>query len=131
MASNWIPVRERQPEDEEWVQVMTQDGTIYPAYFKNNKWIPIFRGGLVEQLMHGKVAYWYPHEIGYPYVQCKCGSFYLQVEGRKECPVCASFGLSEPKTEEKPKKASKAPKKPAEKEEIPFADEPTDEDLIF
>lgn len=131
MADKWIPVRDSLPETEEWVQVQTQDGTVYPAFFKNNKWSPLFRGGLVEHLMHGKVAYWQPHDNGYPYVQCKCGNFYLQAEGRKECPICASFGLTEPKTDKKPKKTAK----PAESEDVPFADMPVtavaDDDLII
>lgn len=114
MADNWIPVRDSDnlPTDDEWVQVQTQDGTVYPAQYKNNKWVPLFRGGIVDQLMHGKVAYWQPHDIGYPYVQCKCGNFYLQAEGRKHCPICASFGI----TEAEEKKTKKKPK------EIPFTD---------
>ena len=128
MADKWIPVRDSLPETDEWVQVQTQDGTVFPASYVGNKWIPIFRGGLVEHLMHGKVAYWSPHEVGYPYVQCKCGSFYLQGEGRKECPICAQFGIKEEKVEEKPKKAPKAVKKPVESKEIPFTD---DEEVIF
>ena len=95
MVDNWIPARDRLPEDEEWKIVQTQDGTVYPASFVNNKWVPIFRGGLVEHLMHGRVAYWQDAPAGYPYVQCKCGSFYLQAEGRKECPICASFHVEE------------------------------------
>lgn len=120
MADKWIPVRENLPETNEWVVVQTQDGTVYPATFEKNKWSPLFRGGLVEQLMHGKVAYWMPHENGYPYVQCKCGNFYLQAEGRKTCPICASFGIEE-KVEEKPKKKPK-------KEEIPFSEPPKEDD---
>lgn len=132
MADNWIPVRDALPEDKEWVQVQTQDGTVFPAYYEKNKWIPIFRGGVVEHLMHGKVAYWLPHKVGFPYVQCKCGNFYLQAEGRKECPICAQFGISEPKVEEKPKKASKPAKKPVEAEEIPFTELPSiEEEVIF
>ena len=133
MADKWIPVRESLPETDEWVQVQTQDGTVFPASYQGNKWVPIFRGGLVEHLMHGKVAYWCPHEIGYPYVQCRCGSFYLQAEGRKECPICASFGVSEPKVEDKPKKAPKAVKKPVETEQIPFAEPAVEDDdeVIF
>ena len=133
MADNWIPVRDRLPEDEEWVEVQTQDGTVYPASYIKNKWTPIFRGGLVEHLMHGKVAYWKPHEVGYPYVQCKCGTFYLQAEGRKECPVCASFGITEEK-EEKPKRQRKPKEKPKEEklEEIPFAENDLlDDDLLL
>ena len=135
MASNWIPVRDQLPETEEWVVVQTQDGTVYPAEFKKNVWVPLFRGGLVEQLMHGKVAYWMPHEVGFPYVQCKCGSFFLQAEGRKECPVCVAFGLTAEKPKEKtvkPKKEKVEEKKEEPQEEIPFADVPNvEEDLIF
>ena len=112
--SEWIPVRDALPEDEEWVQVQTQDGTVYPACYKKNTWSPLFRGGLVEQLLHGKVAYWQPRAIGFPYVQCKCGKFFLQAEGRKMCPVCSAFGI-----EEKPKKKKEKPV-----EEVPFT-EPT------
>ena len=126
MAKNdaWIPVREQLPESAEWVLVQTQDGTVYPATYTNNKWVPLFRGGLVEQLMHGKVAYWQPHAVGYAYVQCKCGNFYLQAEGRTECPICASFNL---------KPVAKAPVKVEEvKEEVldelPFAE--SEEDLL-
>ena len=122
MEDNWIPVRDRLPETEEWVQVQTQDGTIYPAQCKNNQWYTMYRGGLVEQMFHGKVAYWQPHAIGYPYVQCKCGTFYLQAEGRKSCPVCASFGIS---VEEKPKKPKKEPKKEQKK------DDSTEDDIPF
>lgn len=118
---SWIPVREALPETDEWVIAQTQDGSIYPATYINNKWSPLFRGGLVEQLMHGKVAYWQPHAVGYPYVQCQCGNFYLQAEGRKECPVCASF---HPKKEEpKEPKKSKGKETPPVEEEIPFADD--------
>lgn len=124
MSDKWIPVRERFPEDNEWVQVQTQDGTVFPAQYLNNKWTPLFRGGLVEQLLHGKVAYWQPHESGYPYVQCKCGSFYLQAEGRKSCPICAAFGIEQKKEEPKPKKE---PKKKKE-EEIPFSEPPKPDD---
>lgn len=124
MADNWIPVRDKLPETDEWVIVQTQDGTVYPAVYNGNKWSPLFRGGLVEQLMHGKVAYWQEHAVGYPYVQCKCGSFYLQAEGRKDCPICASF-----KPKEEPKKRTpKAKEQP--KEEIPFAEKANDDDLL-
>lgn len=118
---SWIPVRENLPEDAEWVLAQTQDGTVYPAIFKNNAWSPLFRGGLVEQLMHGKVAYWQPHEAGYPYVQCQCGSFYLQAEGRKECPICASFHPKK-ETPKATKRASKGKETPSE-EEVPFTDD--------
>lgn len=134
MESNWIPVREELPDTDEWVQAQTQDGTVYPAHFKDNKWIPLFRGGLVEHLMHGKVVYWLPHTIGYPYVQCKCGKMFLQAEGRKECPICATFNIAEPepKPEKKPRKA-KPESKPAE-EEIPFTDaniKSDDDEYVF
>ena len=112
MVDNWIPVREpERPEPDEWVQVMTQDGTVYPAQFKKNQWVPLFRGGLVEHLMHGKVAYWQPHADGYPYVQCQCGSFYLQAEGRSECPICAAFHIEpvKPEPKKKPKKVVEEP----------------------
>jgi len=124
--AKWIPVRDKLPEDEEWVQVQTQDGTVYPAQYTKNKWVPLFRGGLVEHLMHGKVAFWYPHEIGYPYVQCKCGNFYLQVEGKKECPICVSFGLTEEKAKPKKKKEEPKPKE----EELPFAEVLPEEDNL-
>ena len=130
----WIPVREQLPETDEWVQAQTQDGTIYPACYKDNKWSPLFRGGLVEQLFHGKVAYWQPHDIGYPYVQCKCGSFYLQAEGRKECPVCASMGISTTPTEKKSPKTKKSAKQAVDAEELPFSDKPDDgeiEDMLI
>lgn len=129
MVDNWIPVRVRTPEDEEWKIVMTQDGTLYPASFKNNKWVPLFRGGVVEQLLHGRVAYWQDTPESYPYVQCECGSFYLQVNGNQECPMCASFrGVpkEEPKEDQPKEKKTRKPKdKPAEQpanEEIPFTD---------
>lgn len=123
--AKWIPVRDSLPETDEWVQVQTQDGTVYPACYIGNKWSPLFRGGAVDQLMHGKVAYWLPHETGYPYVQCRCGAFYLQIEGKKECPICASFGVKE--EEKKPKRKKEEPKEEP-KEEIPFAEEqPTDD----
>ena len=126
MADNWIPARDRLPETEDWVVVQTQDGTVYPAVYAKNKWSPLFRGGLVEQLMHGKVAYWQEHADGYPYVQCRCGTFYLQAEGRKECPVCASFHPEKEVKKESPKRATKGketPEEPESAEEIPFADE--------
>ena len=131
MADKWIPVRERLPEDEEWVQVQTQDGTIYPAKYVKNTWSPLFRGGLVEHLMHGKVAYWAPHEVGYPYVQCKCGSFYLQAEGRKDCPICATLrGNEKKKPKEEPKAEPKVEPKEEVKEEIPFTDDLEDLALL-
>ena len=124
--SEWIPVRDQLPETDDWVQVQTQDGTVYPASYKNNQWIPIFRGGTVEHLMHGKVAYWLPRAVGYPYVQCKCGQFYLQAEGRKTCPVCASFGIEQ----DKPKKPRKPKEEKVEEkvEEVPF-EEPMPDDI--
>lgn len=127
---NWIPVREQlpdemNPKEYHWVQVQTQDGTVFPAQYVRGQWMPLFRGGLVDQLMHGKVAYWMPHEQGYPYVQCKCGKFYLQAEGRKTCPVCASFGI----VEEKPKKP-RAKKEEPKVEEIPFTEELSEDMLI-
>ena len=134
---NWIPVRDTDKlaniNPEEWVQVQTQDGTVYPAFYKDNKWVPLFRGGLIDHLMHGKVAYWCPHEKSYPYVQCQCGSFFLQAEGRKYCPVCASMlGVNiEPKKESpKPKKAKK---EPPVAEQVPFEEPPIeeDDDLLF
>ena len=115
MADNWIPVRESVPDNDEWKNVMTSDGTVYPAVYKDNKWKALFRGGDVELLMHGKVLYWQDHPQGYSYVQCKCGAMFLQAEGRKECPICSAF-----KGAEKPKK-KKA-------EEIPFS-EPVDKDI--
>ena len=129
MADNWIPVREVEKladiKEDEWVIVQTQDGTVYPAQYIRNKWSPLFRGGLVEQLMHGKVAYWQRHPVGYPYVQCKCGSFFLQAEGRTDCPVCASFnvpqqGIKEPIPKKEP---------PKEEDEIPFMED--DLDTLF
>ena len=126
---NWIPVREQLPENEEWVQAQTQNGTVLPAVFKNNQWYQwssLRSSSLIEQLMQGKVAYWQPRAVGYAYVQCKCGSFYLQAEGRKTCPVCTAFGI-----EEKPKREPK--KKKAEEEEIPFNEPPADnlEDMLI
>ena len=118
MVDNWIPARDRLPEDEEWKIVQTQDGTVYPASFVNNKWVPIFRGGLVEHLMHGRVAYWQDAPAGYPYVQCKCGSFYLQAEGRKECPICASFHVEETVKPEPKRRKKELPKEEA----MPFTD---------
>ena len=136
MEDKWIPVREELPETDDWVQVQTQDGTIYPATFKNNKWVPLFRGGLVEQLMHGKVAYWLPHAQSYPNVQCRCGRYFLQKDGSKTCPICANLYVATHQTTEKPKKAPKAVKQPVEAVELPFAEEednpPVDEeDIIF
>lgn len=126
----WIPLRDALPETTEWVQVMTQDGTVFPAQYINNKWSPLFRGGLVDHLMHGKVAYWQPHEKGYPYVQCQCGSFYLQAEGRKECPICASFrGKITNEQSAEPKRTRKKEVKVEKEEPVPFSD-PLDESLI-
>lgn len=130
MTDNWIPVRERLPETEDWVLVQTQDGTVYPASYIKNTWSPLFRGGLVEQLMHGKVAYWQEHAVGYPYVQCACGSFYLQAEGRKECPICASFHQPKEVKKETPKRASKGKETPVKPEEVPFSDLPTEDDIL-
>lgn len=128
---NWIPVREQlpdemNPKEYHWVQVQTQDGTVFPAQYVRGQWMPLFRGGLVDQLMHGKVAYWMPHEQGYPYVQCKCGKFYLQAEGRKTCPVCASFGIVEAEKPKKPRAKKEEPKV----EELPFTEELSEDMLI-
>ena len=121
--TDWIPVRDSLPETDEWVLAQTQDGTVYPAIYRNNawyQWSSLKSSSLIEQLMHGKVAYWLPKTNGYPYVQCQCGQFYLQAEGRKTCPICASFGI-EP---EKPKKPRKPKEEPVE--EIPFDEPPTE-----
>jgi len=129
MTDHWIPVREKLPETEDWVLIQTQDGTVYPAVYAKNKWSPLFRGGLVEHLMHGKVAYWQEHAEGYPYVQCKCGAFYLQAEGRKECPICASFHPEKESKKETPKRATKGKETPEKPEKLPF--EPEDEEDIL
>ncbi len=122
MADNWIPVREQLPEDSDWKIVQTQDGTVFPATFANNKWTPLFRGGLVEHLMHGKVAYWQPTPVAYPYVQCKCGSFYLQAEGRKECPICATFHIERTEKPEQKRKKKEVEKEAPKEEAVPFTD---------
>ena len=90
---NWIPATQF-PDTEDWVQVMTQDGTIYPASFIRSKmiWSPMFRGGEVVQLYHGKVLYWQPHAEGYPMVNCEsCGRKFLKTPSAQTCPVCAAF----------------------------------------
>ena len=130
MADKWIPVRELLPETEDWVIAMTQDGTQFPARYKNKQWqmwSSLPNSGLVEQLMHGKVAYWQSKPEGYPYVQCKCGAFYLQAEGRKECPICAAFH-PEQKVEEKKPRAKKE-KEPVVEDPIPFTD-PLEEEFL-
>ena len=130
MTDNWIPVRDCLPDTDGWVIVQTQDGTVYPATYTNNTWSPLFRGGLVEHLLHGKVAYWQPHAVGYPYVQCKCGAFYLQAEGRKECPICASFHPAKEEKKESTRKASKGKETPIKAEELPFSEPSADDDFI-
>ena len=114
MADKWIPVRKKLPEngDDNWKIVMTQDGTIYPAVFKNNQWSPMFRGGLVEQLFHGRVAFWQDTPIGYPNVQCACGRFFLQTDGQQTCEICKSF--APPTAEVKQKKPRKKAEEVAE-----------------
>ena len=129
MTDNWIPVREQLPTDEDWKIVQTQTGVVYPASYINQKWVPLFRGGLVEQLLHGKVVYWQDTPKAYPYVQCKCGAMYLQAEGRMECPICASFHI-EQKAEPKQERRTRKPKEEPKVEEIPFAEEEDDLALL-
>ena len=91
---NWVPVSQKLPEDQEWAQVMTQDGTVFPAIYKAQQkvWSPIFRGGEVTQLYHGNVKFWQPHAEGYKMVACPdCGRKYLQSPTVTTCPICAAF----------------------------------------
>ena len=103
---NWIPVSQALPQDEEWIQVMTQDGTVYPAVYKAKSkiWSPVFRGGEVAQLYHGNVKYWQPHAEGYKMVACPdCGRQYLKSPNANSCPICTAFKgalKEEPATEE-------------------------------
>lgn len=89
----WISVKQQLPNDEEWVQVMTQDGTTYPAIYRQGTkvWSPVFRGGEVAQLMHGNVAYWQPHAEPYPMTTCECGRSYLKTPTTQFCPICTAF----------------------------------------
>lgn len=90
---SWISVKKALPETKEWVQVMTQDGTTYPAVYKAEQkvWSPVFRGGEVAQLYHGSVVFWQPHAEAYPMVTCECGRSYLQTPSVQSCPICSAF----------------------------------------
>lgn len=123
----WISVKDSLPEEhpQKWYIIQTQDGTVYPAKYTTifvggkpkTDWSPIFRGGTVEALMHGSVAFWQDHEDGYEYVKCTCGRFYLKYPGIDSCPLCEAF---------KPKKQEKAVKE----EPKPVA-EPVEEIMDF
>lgn len=140
---DWISVEKNLPEGKDWVIAQTQDGTIYPAvYCKDKKqWSPVFRGGAVDSLMHGKVIYWQKTPEGYPYLTCEHGHSYLQTPANPVCPICKRFGfiadkapaqveeetpveapveeapVEEEKAEEKPKPVRKTSKKKPEKAE--------------
>lgn len=89
----WISVKQQLPDNEEWVQVMTQDGTTYPAIYRQNTkvWSPVFRGGEVAQLMHGNVLYWQPHAEPYTMETCECGRSFLKTPATQSCPICSAF----------------------------------------
>lgn len=88
-------VKDGLPEGKNWVIVMTQDGTVYPATYNPSKkvWVPMFRGGQIESLMHGKVAFWQESPEGYPFVRCDKGHGYLQTPDNSACPTCVRFGF--------------------------------------
>ena len=114
---NWIPVSQALPESEEWIQVVTQDGTVYPAVYKKEKkvWSPVFRGGEVAQLYHGSVKYWQPHAESYKMVACPdCGRQYLKTPNANSCPICTAFKgaiAGEEQTAEEAKPVRRARKK--------------------
>ena len=113
----WISVKESFPETDEWVQVMTQDGTVYPATYKAERkvWSPVFRGGEVAQLMHGNVAYWQPHAEPYHMETCKCGRSFLKTPMVQSCPICSAFKGVIMQTDTKPeKKTTTRTRKPKE-----------------
>lgn len=105
------------PETAEWVIGMTQDGTLYPVTYDGKKWSPVFRGGYVDSLMHGRIAYWHPVPAGYQIVTCERGHSYLGAPEVEVCPVCESFGFVKKQTEEtaqsdQPRLRGRKPKKP-------------------
>ena len=112
------------PQPKEWANVMTQDGTIYPATYDADKkaWVPMFRGGKIESLMHGTVVFWCPKPEGYPFARCDKGHGYLKTPDNAVCPTCKRFGFIKQK-EEKPVKAETKPvdEVPAEVQEKPEA----------
>lgn len=92
---NWIPVEEQLPESKDWVIAQTQDGTVYPASYDDVKmqWSPLFRGGRIESLMHGRVVFWQQRPTGYPYVTCERMHSYLKTPDTLVCPMCERFGF--------------------------------------
>lgn len=97
MERKWNSIeKDGLPEGKEWCEVMTQDGTVFAATYNPGKkvWVPLFRGGQVESLMHGKVVFWAEHMEGYPFIRCDKGHGYLKTPDNAVCPTCASlFGL--------------------------------------
>ena len=112
--ADWIKAT-TPPETTDWVIGMTQDGTVYPVVYKNKVWLPVFRGGAVESLMHGRIVYWQEAPKGYEFVTCDHHHRYLQTPENPVCPLCKQFGF-------------------LKEEEIPFADptpvEPTEEEAV-
>ena len=111
---SWIPYPnedENYPKPKEWAQVMTQDGTVYPAMYNAGKktWVPVFRGGSIESLMHGKVVYWCARAEGYPFARCDKGHGYLKTPNNDVCPTCKRFGFVTKKHSDVPAKEEPVP----------------------
>ena len=90
--ADWIKAS-MPPETADWVIGMTQDGTVYPVTYKNKQWTPVFRGGAVESLMHGRIIYWQDKPDGYKFVTCDRHHRYLQTPDTPVCPTCKQFGF--------------------------------------
>ena len=93
--ADWIKAS-TPPETPDWVIGMTQDGTVYPVVYKNKMWSPLFRGGAVESMMHGRIIFWQDKPDGYKFAVCDHNHRYLKTPETAVCPICKQFGFIKP-----------------------------------